>query len=155
MRPYERLLHYVKYDTASDGSSETCPSTEKQLVFARVLEQEMKDLGLQNVRLDKNGYLYGTVPGNIEGYNGPVLGFIAHMDVVDDVPSWDIKPRIVENYDGGDIVLTGSGAVLSPAEFPELARQYNLKQAPTLVVENGTEAKLYVGVNAIKNYIKG
>ena len=122
MRPYERLLNYVKYDTASDGGSETCPSTEKQLVFARVLEQEMIDLGLQNVRLDKNGYLYGTVPGNIEGYNGPVLGFIAHMDVVDDVPSWDIKPRIVENYDGGDIVLTGSGAVLSPAEFPELAR---------------------------------
>ena len=122
MRPYERLLHYVKYDTASDGSSETCPSTEKQLVFARVLEQEMKDLGLQNVRLDKNGYLYGTVPGNIEGYNGPVLGFIAHMDVVDDVPSWDIKPRIVENYDGGDILLEGSGAVLSPAEFPELTR---------------------------------
>ena len=122
MRPYERLLNYVKYDTASDGGSETCPSTEKQLVFARALEQEMIDLGLQNVRLDKNGYLYGTVPGNIEGYNGPVLGFIAHMDVVDDVPSWDIKPRIVENYDGGDIVLTGSGAVLSPAEFPELAR---------------------------------
>lgn len=122
MRPYERLLNYVKYDTASDGGSETCPSTEKQLVFARVLEQEMIDLGLQNVRLDKNGYLYGTVPGNIEGYNGPVLGFIAHMDVVDDVPSWDIKPRIVENYDGGDIVLTGSGAVLSPAEFPELSR---------------------------------
>ena len=122
MRPYERLLNYVKYDTASDGGSETCPSTEKQLVFASALEQEMIDLGLQNVRLDKNGYLYGTVPGNIEGYNGPVLGFIAHMDVVDDVPSWDIKPRIVENYDGGDIVLTGSGAVLSPAEFPELAR---------------------------------
>ena len=122
MRPYERLLNYVKYDTASDGGSETCPSTEKQLVFARALEQEMIDLGLQNVRLDKNGYLYGTVPGNIEGYNGPVLGFIAHMDVVDDVPSWDIKPRIVEKYDGGDIVLTGSGAVLSPAEFPELAR---------------------------------
>ena len=122
MRPYERLLNYVKYDTASDGGSETCPSTEKQLVFARALEQEMIDLGLQNVRLDKNGYLYGTVPGNIEGYNGPVLGFIAHMDVVDDVPSWDIKTRIVENYDGGDIVLSDSGAVLSPAEFPELAR---------------------------------
>ena len=122
MRPYERLLNYVKYDTASDGGSETCPSTEKQLVFARVLEQEMIDLGLQNVRLDKNGYLYGTVPGNIEGYNGPVLGFIAHMDVVDDVPSWDIKPRIVENYDGGDILLEGSGAALSPAEFPELLR---------------------------------
>ena len=134
MRPYERLLNYVKYDTASDGGSDTCPSTEKQLVFARVLEQEMKELGLQNVRLDDNGYLYGTVPGNIEGYTGPVLGFIAHMDVVDDVPSWDIKPRIVENYDGGDIVLEGSGALLSPAEFPELARC----KGKSLMVTDGT-----------------
>ena len=134
MRPYERLLHYVKYDTASDGNSETCPSTEKQLVFARVLEQEMREMGLQNVRLDENGYLYGTVPGNIDNYNGPVLGFIAHMDVVDDVPSWDIKPRIVENYDGGDIVLTGSGTVLSPAEFPEL----NRCKGKSIMVTDGT-----------------
>ena len=134
MRPYERLLNYVKYDTASDGASETCPSTEKQLVFARVLEQEMRELGLQNVRLDKNGYLYGTVPGNIDGYTGPVLGFIAHMDVVDDVPSANIKPRIVENYDGGDLVLEGSGAVLSPVEFPELARC----KGKSLMVTDGT-----------------
>ena len=134
MRPYERLLNYVKYDTASDGGSETCPSSEKQLVFARVLEQEMKELGLENVRLDKNGYLYGTVPGNVENYAGPILGFIAHMDVVDDVPSWDIKPRIVENYDGGDIILEGSGAALSPAEFPELARC----KGKSIMVTDGT-----------------
>ena len=110
----------VSGDTASNGSSDTCPSSDKQLVFARVLEQEMREMGLQNVRLDENGYLYGTVPGNIEGYTGPVLGFIAHMDVVNDVPSWDIKPRIVENYDGGDIVLGDSGFVLSVADFPHL-----------------------------------
>ena len=134
MRPYERLLNYVKYDTASDGGSDTCPSTEKQLVFARVLEQEMRELGLHNVRLDKNGYLYGTVPGNIEGYAGPALGFIAHMDVVDDVPSANIKPRVVENYDGGDIILQGSGAALSPAEFPELARC----KGKSLMVTDGT-----------------
>ena len=134
MRPYERLLNYVKYDTASDGNSETCPSTEKQLVFARVLEQEMREMGLHNVRLDEHGYLYGTVPGNIDNYNGPVLGFIAHMDVVNDVPSWDIKPRIVENYDGGDILLTGSGAVLSPAEFPELGRC----KGKSIMVTDGT-----------------
>ena len=134
MRPYERLLQYVTYDTASDGSSETCPSTEKQLVFARVLEQEMKAMGLQNVRLDEHGYLYGTVPGNIEGYTGPVLGFIAHMDVVNDVPSANIKPRIVENYDGGDILLEGSGAALSPAEFPELLRC----KGKSLMVTDGT-----------------
>ena len=134
MRPYERLLNYVKYDTASDGNSETCASTEKQLVFARVLEQEMREMGLHNVRLDEHGYLYGTVPGNIDNYNGPVLGFIAHMDVVNDVPSWDIKPRIVENYDGGDILLTGSGAVLSPAEFPELGRC----KGKSIMVTDGT-----------------
>ena len=134
MRPYERLLNYVKYDTASDGNSETCPSTEKQLVFARALEQEMREMGLHNVRLDEHGYLYGTVPGNIDNYNGPVLGFIAHMDVVNDVPSWDIKPRIVENYDGGDILLTGSGAVLSPAEFPELGRC----KGKSIMVTDGT-----------------
>ena len=134
MRPYERLLNYVKYDTASDGGSETCPSTDKQLVFARALEQEMREMGLHNVRLDDNGYLYGTVPANVKDYNGPVLGFIAHMDVVDDVPSWDIKPRIVENYDGGDIVLEGSGAVLSPAEFPELSRC----KGKSIMVTDGT-----------------
>ncbi len=134
MRPYERLLNYVKYDTASNGACDSCPSSEKQLIFARVLEQEMRELGLENVRLDAHGYLYGTLPGNIEGYTGPVLGFIAHMDVVDDVPSWDIKPRIVENYDGGDIILNDQGAVLSPAEFPELLT----KQGKSLMVTDGT-----------------
>ncbi len=134
MRPYERLLNYVKYDTASDGGSETCPSSDKQLVFARALEQEMREMGLENVRLDDHGYLYGTVPGNIQGYTGPVLGFIAHMDVVDDVPSWDIKPRIVENYDGGDILLEGSGAALSPKEFPELLRC----KGKSIMVTDGT-----------------
>ena len=134
MRPYERLLNYVKYDTASDGSSETCPSSEKQLVFAHVLEQEMREMGLHNVRLDEHGYLYGTVPANVADYQGPVVGFIAHMDVVDDVPSANIKPRIVENYDGGDIVLEGSGALLSPAEFPELKRC----KGKNLMVTDGT-----------------
>ena len=134
MRPYERLLNYVTYDTASDGNSETCPSTEKQRVFARVLEQEMRSLGLENVRLDGNGYLYGTVPGNIPGYSGTVLGFIAHMDVVNDVPSAGVKARVVEHYDGGDIVLNGSGAVLSPKEFPELLRC----RGKSLVVTDGT-----------------
>ena len=134
MRPYERLLNYVKYDTASDGGSDTCPSSDKQLVFARVLEQEMREMGLHNVRLDSNGYLYGTVPANVKDYQGPVLGFIAHMDVVDDVPSANIKPRIVENYDGDDIVLEGSGALLSPAEFPELKRC----KGKSLMVTDGT-----------------
>lgn len=134
MRPYERLLNYVKYDTASNGASETCPSTDRQLVFARALEQELRELGLEQVRLDDNGYLYATVPGTIPDYHGPVLGFIAHMDVVDDVPSANIRPRIVENYDGGDILLEGSGAVLSPAEFPELLRC----RGRSLMVTDGT-----------------
>lgn len=135
MRAYERLLRYVSFDTASDSSSETCPSTENQLVFGRALVEEMNALGLQNVRMDENGYVYGTIPATISDYRGPVLGFIAHMDVVNDVPSADIRPRIVENYDGGDILLNAEqNIVLSSAEFPELAA----KKGCSVMVTDGT-----------------
>lgn len=135
MRAYERLLRYVSFDTASDSSSETCPSTENQLVFGRALVEEMNALGLQNVRMDENGYVYGTIPATISDYRGPVLGFIAHMDVVNDVPSADIRPRIVENYDGGDILLNAEqNIVLSSAEFSELAA----KKGCSVMVTDGT-----------------
>ncbi|MBR5391000.1 MAG: peptidase T [Clostridia bacterium] len=135
MRAYERLLHYVSFDTASDERSLTCPSTESQLVLARELVKEMNELGLENVRLDKNGYVYGTIPATIPDYKGPVLGLIAHMDVSDAVPAANIKPRIVEHYDGGDIVLNEAlGVVLSPKEFPELAA----KKGCALMVTDGT-----------------
>lgn len=135
MRAYERLLRYVTYDTASDGNSPTCPSTEKQKVLGAALVEEMNALGLENARMDENGYVYGTIPGNIPDYKGKVLGFIAHMDVVDDVPTANIRPRIVENYDGGDIVLNPEqNILLSPADYPELLE----KKGKDLIVTDGT-----------------
>ena len=119
MRAYERLLKYVQFDTASDERSETCPSTAKQLVLARALVEEMNALGIQNARVDENGYVYGCVPANVEG--APVIGLIAHMDTVDCVPSSPVKPRIIENYDGNAVRLE-NGDWLDPKMFPEVAR---------------------------------
>lgn len=119
MRAYERLLKYVQFDTASDERSETCPSTAKQLVLARALVEEMNALGVQNARVDENGYVYGCVPANVEG--APVIGLIAHMDTVDCVPSSPVKPRIIENYDGNAIRLE-NGDWLDPKMFSEVAR---------------------------------
>ncbi len=135
MRAYERLLRYVTFDTASDETSSTCPSTEKQLVLARALVEEMKEMGLENPRMDEHGYVYATVPSTIPDYSGKVLGFIAHMDVVDSVPTANIRPRIVENYDGGDIVLNEEkNIVLSSQEFPELLA----RKGKSLMVTDGT-----------------
>lgn len=135
MRAYERLLRYVTFDTASDSNSDTCPSTEKQKLLGAALVEEMKALGLHGVRMDENGYVYGTVPGTIPDYRGKVLGFIAHMDVVNEVPSAGIRPRIVEHYDGGDILLNEAEQIfLSPAEFPELKN----KKGRSIIVTDGT-----------------
>ena len=118
MRAYERFLNYVQYDTASDENSPTCPSTEKQLALARALAEEMKALGFEDARVDGDGYVYGSIPANCEGL--PAIGLIAHMDVVDCVPSAPVKARIVENYDGGAVTLE-NGLVLDPAVFPQVA----------------------------------
>ena len=119
MRAYERLLRYVQYDTASNGGSKTCPSTETQRDFGRILAEEMTALGLSDVRQDKNGYVYGKLPANAPGQ--PAIGLIAHIDTVDDAPALPMKAHIVENYRGGDIVLDEAGRnVLSPAVFPSL-----------------------------------
>lgn len=131
MRAYERLLKYVQFDTASDEHSETCPSTAKQLVLARALVEEMNALGIQDSRVDENGYVYGYVPANIEG--APVIGLIAHMDTVDCVQSSPIHPRIVENYDGNAIRLE-NGSVLDPKVFPEVARA----KGKDLIVTDGS-----------------
>ena len=135
MRAYERLLKYTQYPTASDERSETCPSTPAQTEFAKALVQEMKALGIDDAVMDENSYVYGTIPANIPDFKGKVIGFIAHMDVVDVVPWENIRPRVVENYDGKDIVLNPEkGIVLSPADYPEL-KQYAGKD---LVVTDGT-----------------
>lgn len=119
MRAYERLLKYTQYPTASDENSPTCPSTPAQMDFAKVLVDEMKELGIADAMVDEHGYVYGTVPANIPDWKGAVIGFIAHMDVVDVVPYENIQARVVENYDGSDIVLS-EGIVMSPAQFPSL-----------------------------------
>ena len=118
MYAYERFLNYIQFDTASDENSPTCPSTAKQLVLAKALAEEMKALGLADARVDADGYVYGSIPATDESL--PAIGLIAHMDVVDCVPSAPMKARIVENYDGGPVTLE-NGLVLDPAVFPQVA----------------------------------
>lgn len=131
MRAYERFLNYVQYDTASDESSPTCPSTKKQLVLAEALAAEMKAMGIADARVDANGYVYGSIPANAK--NRPSIGLIAHMDVVDCVPSAPVKPAIIEDYDGGAVRLAG-GDVLDPAVFPAVAAA----KGKRLIVTDGT-----------------
>ena len=135
MRAYERLLHYVTFDTASDPNSPTCPSTAKQKVLGADLVREMKELGIADAFMDEHGYVYGTVPAAPGYETAPVVGFIAHMDVVGEVPHADIKARVVKDYDGGDILLNPEqNIVLSVAEFPELKNYKGMD----LVVTDGT-----------------
>lgn len=116
----ERFLNYVKYETTSDESSTSVPSTNTQLEFAKTLAKELKDIGLQDVSLDDNGYVMATLPSNVEK-DVPVIGFIAHMDTSPDMSGKDVKPNIVKNYDGKDIILNKEkNIILSPKDFPEL-----------------------------------
>ena len=116
----ERFLNYTQFDTQSSEDSSTCPSTDKQWTFARFLKEELKEIGLEDVELDDNGYLYATLPAN-GAKDAPVIGFIAHMDTSPDCSGADIKPRIVEAYDGNDIILDAKADIrISPSTFPEL-----------------------------------
>ena len=120
MNVVERFLNYVKFDTQSDELTNLTPSTPGQMIFAQALEKELKKMGLQNISLDENGYLMATLPSNIDK-KVPTAGFIAHLDTSPDMSGRHVNPRIVENYDGGDIVLDeAAGVVLSPSDFPEL-----------------------------------
>ena len=115
-----RFLKYVGFDTQSSEEGQGCPSTEKQMVFARYLAEELKEAGLEEVELDGHGYLYATLPANTEE-DVPTVGFIAHIDTSPDCSGKDVKPRIVEHYDGGDIVLSAEDDIVtSPKHFPEL-----------------------------------
>lgn len=120
MTVIDRFLKYVTFDTQSDENTGVTPSTAKQMVFAKYLQQELQELGLEEISLDENGYLFATLPANIDR-PVPVVGFIAHMDTSPDMSGENVKPRIVENYDGTDIVLCNKdNIVLSPSQFPEL-----------------------------------
>ena len=117
MRAYERFLRYIQFDTASDESSPTCPSTAKQLVLGRALVEEMKEMGIADARIDEHGYVYGSIPATAEGQ--PAMGLIAHMDVIDAVPCAPMNAEIVQGYDGGVYTLK-NGDALDPAAMPEL-----------------------------------
>ena len=120
MTVIERFLKYVTFDTQSDESTGVTPSTPKQMVFARYLKEELEKLGLKDISLDENGYLFATLPSNVD-HEVPVVGFIAHMDTRPDMSGENVKPRIVEKYDGKDIPLCAEEhIVLSPTNFPEL-----------------------------------
>ncbi|MBS1438516.1 MAG: peptidase T [Bacteroides sp.] len=120
MTVIERFLKYVTFDTQSDESTGVTPSTPKQMVFAHYLKTELEELGLKDISLDENGYLFATLPSNVD-HEVPVVGFIAHMDTSPDMSGENVKPRIVEKYDGKDIPLCAEeNIILSPANFPEL-----------------------------------
>ena len=129
----ERFLKYVSFDTQSSEETEITPSTPGQMVFARYLKEELETLGLEEITLDENGYLFATLPANTDKPL-PVIGFIAHMDTSPDMSGKNVSPRIVQNYDGKDIVLCAEeNVVLSPAQFPELLDH----QGEDLIVTDG------------------
>ena len=128
----ERFINYTKFDTQSAEDSATVPSTPKQLVFAKYLKEELEHEGLQDVEMDDMGYIYATLPGNTKK-DAPTIGFISHYDTALDASGANIKARIVENYDGGDIQLS-PGIVSSPKKFPELLQH----KGEDLIVTDGT-----------------
>ena len=130
----ERFLNYVKFDTQSNEETGVTPSTPGQMVFARFLKEEVESMGLEDVYLDENGYLYATLPANTDKAV-PVVGFIAHMDTAPDMSGKGVNPRIVKNYQGGPITLNeAEGIVLTPEEFPEVLNYLG----QDLIVTDGT-----------------
>lgn len=116
----DRFIKYVQFDTQSNEDSPSIPSTTKQINLAQALFEELKELGLHDVSLSEQGYVYGTLPSNTPK-EIPAIGFIAHMDTSPDLSGQNVKPKLIENYDGTDILLNAElKIVLSPTDFPEL-----------------------------------
>ena len=161
----ERFLRYVRFDTTSDEFSETCPSTSKQKVLGQALVEEMLSMGIADARMDENGYVYGTVPGDP---NLPTIGLIAHMDTAPDASGANIQAKVIP-YEGGDILLNGEkGIYLREADYESLKRNKGkhlivtdgttllgaddkagvaeiLTAAQTLLIEGGVHATLKIG----------
>ncbi|MDB2154494.1 peptidase T [Clostridium butyricum] len=134
MKAYERLLNYVKVYTTSDEESTSHPTTQRQFDLARILVEEMKALKIQDVRCDENCYVYGYIPAT-KGYeNKKAIGLIAHLDTAPAACGENVKPQIIENYDGNDIVLKGNNSILSPKRFPHLKNLVGR----TLITTDGT-----------------
>jgi len=130
----KRFTTYVQVDTQSNEESSTCPSTEGQLKLAQMLVQELKDIGMQDVTIDDNGYVFATLPSNTEK-SVPTIGFLAHLDTATDFTGKNVKPQIIDYYDGNDIVLNKElGVVLSKEDFPSLLNY----KGHTLITTDGT-----------------
>ena len=133
MAVLEKFIELVKIDSPSDPASPTCPSTAMQLDVAHHLERVMKEMGVSNVR-QKDGYVYGEIPATPGYEDKTAVGFIAHMDTAPEFNGIGVKPQVIENYDGGDVLLAGSGHILSPKDFPVLLGY----KGHTLVTTDGT-----------------
>ena len=134
MRVEERFLKYVSYWTTSDEENEQIPSSDRQFELAKVLEAELKELGLEKVILTDHCYVYGLLPATAGCENVKAIGFIAHMDTAPDYSGKDVKPQVIENYDGKDVFLKGSGEYLKVSDFPELKSL----AGRTLITTDGT-----------------
>lgn len=154
----DRFLKYVTFDTQSDELTNLTPSTPGQMVFAKYLKEELENLGLEDVTLDTNGYLFGTLPANTDKIL-PTVGFIAHLDTAPDMSGKNVKPRIVEKYDGKPIVLNkNENIILDPEQFPELLNYLS----ENLIVTDGTTllgaddkagiAEIITAVEYLKNH---
>ena len=134
MRAYERLLTYVKIHTTSEETSESTPSSRRQFALAELLVQELRDLGVTDIRLDEKCYIYARIPATEGMEHAPALGFIAHMDTAPDFCGENVTPQIIPDYNGEKIALGQSGLILSPEVFPHL---HSLKGC-TLITTDGT-----------------
>lgn len=134
MRAYERFLNYVKIHTTSDENSNTAPSTRRQFDLAEILAEEMKKLGVKDVRVDENCYVYGAIPATPGYEDKPAIGLIAHLDTAPDFCGEHVNPQIYRNYNGEDVTLGDSGKVLSVKTFPHLKEL----KGRTLITTDGT-----------------
>jgi tripeptide aminopeptidase len=149
----DRFIRYVQMDTQSDPKSTSCPSSEKQLELAKLLVNELQSMGVDDVKLDNNGYVIGSLPTNVNHYV-PTIGWIAHMDTSPEMNGANVNPQFVKNYDGADIILNASeDIVLSPKDFPDLLKY----KGQTLITTDGTSllgADDKAGIAAIMSAVK-
>ena len=130
----ERFLRYIAVDTQSEDEKETIPSTQKQFDLARMLADELREMGAEDVRLDEHAYVYGAIPATTDKPI-PVLGLIAHMDTAPAFSGTGVRPQIIRGYDGGDILMNPeTGLTLSPAAYPEMLRY----KGQDLITTDGT-----------------
>ena len=134
MQAYERLIRYARIHTTSDENADTTPSAARQFDLSRLLAEEMTALGFQDVMVDEHAYTYGVVPASEGCGDWPSVGLIAHLDTAPDFSGAGVKPQLVPDYDGGEVLLGNSGRVLSPQMFPDLVKM----RGHTLITTDGT-----------------